>query len=312
MDPFEYMKTLTAMWSKGGAALWSAQQSMFLDMAEQAGRATGVDGAAGAAPMQLPDMAGLEKAGQDFARLWSSALEVSKAATRHLQSGSAPSPVVTEMVGKMFDPRLWFASNDNMDEALNRMAEGPRLADLWITERKIAAVFSAWVRLRERNLEHNRIMLEAWTRAAEVFTKTMKEKSDKDEAFESWRDMMTAWVEIANKTLLETQRTEPYLVSQRELLKASTALRLAQQEVAEFYSEMFGYPTRAELDDVHKTVTELRRELRALKRQAGGIKQRVEPKTEPAMLARETPEAPSIDKLAASGSDLHGQGMKSQ
>ena len=29
---------------------------------------------------------------------------------------------------------------------------------------------------------------------------------------------------------------------------------------------MFGYPTRAELDDVHKTVTELRRELRAFKR----------------------------------------------
>jgi hypothetical protein len=44
-------------------------------------------------------------------------------------------------------------------------------------------------------------------------------------------------------------------------------LRLAQQEVAEYYSEMFGYPSRAELDDVHKTVTELRRELRALKRE---------------------------------------------
>ncbi|MFC6776304.1 poly(R)-hydroxyalkanoic acid synthase subunit PhaE [Methylobacterium gregans] len=29
---------------------------------------------------------------------------------------------------------------------------------------------------------------------------------------------------------------------------------------------MFGYPTRSELDDLHKTVTELRRELRALKR----------------------------------------------
>ncbi|HEX2725487.1 MAG TPA: poly(R)-hydroxyalkanoic acid synthase subunit PhaE, partial [Beijerinckiaceae bacterium] len=35
----------------------------------------------------------------------------------------------------------------------------------------------------------------------------------------------------------------------------------------ESYGEMFGHPTRAELDDVHKTVTELRRELRALKRQ---------------------------------------------
>ena len=51
------------------------------------------------------------------------------------------------------------------------------------------------------------------------------------------------------------------------MLKASTDLRLAQRELAEYYSEMFGYPTRAELDDVHKTVTELRRELRALKRE---------------------------------------------
>jgi hypothetical protein len=49
-------------------------------------------------------------------------------------------------------------------------------------------------------------------------------------------------------------------------MKASSDLRLAQQELAAFYSEMFGYPTRTELDDVHKTVTELRRELRASKR----------------------------------------------
>ena len=39
--------------------------------------------------------------------------------------------------------------------------------------------------------------------------------------------------------------------------KASSELRLAQQELAAFYSEMFGYPTRTELDDVHRTVTEL-------------------------------------------------------
>ena len=37
------------------------------------------------------------------------------------------------------------------------------------------------------------------------------------------------------------------------MLKASTDLRLAQQEMAAFYSEMFGYPTREELDDVHRT-----------------------------------------------------------
>ena len=80
------------------------------------------------------------------------------------------------------------------------------------------------------------------------------------------RAFLTIWGETANEVLLETQRSDEFLETQREVLKASTDLRLAQRTIAEFYSEMFGYPTRAELDDVHKAVTELRRELRALKR----------------------------------------------
>jgi hypothetical protein len=61
------------------------------------------------------------------------------------------------------------------------------------------------------------------------------------------------------------------LKSQRETLKASTDLRLAQRSVAEFYAEMFGYPTRAELDDVHKSITELRREVRTDRRRRAPV-----------------------------------------
>jgi hypothetical protein len=103
-------------------------------------------------------------------------------------------------------------------------------------------------------------------RAAGSFAKTLNEKADRKETLGSWREVLALWVDTANTALLETQRSEQYLQSQRELLKASTDLRLAQQEVAAFYSEVFGYPTRAELDDVHRSVTELRRELRALER----------------------------------------------
>jgi class III poly(R)-hydroxyalkanoic acid synthase PhaE subunit len=155
---------------------------------------------------------------------------------------------------------------DGMDQALQRMAEGPRLADLWDTERKMLNVFNAWTALRQRSLEHNTVMLEAWLKAAGKFAKDLNETTDRKEALGSWRELLALWVETANTALLETQRSDAYLKSQREILKASTDLRLAQQEIAAFYSEMFGYPTRAELDDVHRTVTELRRELRALQR----------------------------------------------
>jgi hypothetical protein len=73
-------------------------------------------------------------------------------------------------------------------------------------------------------------------------------------------------VETANRVLLETQRSDPFLQSQAAMIRASTDLRMAQQELVEHFGKQYGFPTRAELDDVHRTVTELRRELRTLRR----------------------------------------------
>jgi len=263
MDPFEYMQKMTSLWSQGGAAMLSAQRAMLEKRTEQAANSDRAEGEPAKAALGLAD---LKSAGEDFAKAWDSALQASKAATQHFKDGTGPSPFFAEMLGKMFDPRYWLSSGDNMDEALNRMAEGPRFADLWVIERKFSAVFTAWTSLRRRNLAHNQIMLEAWIRATEQFSKTMAEQDAGGAASKSWKDMAATWVEIANKTLLETQRTEPYLASQRELLNASTALRLAQQELTDFYGEVFGYPTRTELDDVYKAVTELKREFRAERR----------------------------------------------
>jgi hypothetical protein len=78
------------------------------------------------------------------------------------------------------------------------------------------------------------------------------------------------WTETANRVLLEMQRSEAFLEVQALMIRASTELRIAQHDLVEFYGERYGFPTRRELDDVHKTVTELRRELRALRRASAG------------------------------------------
>jgi hypothetical protein len=264
MEPRDYMRELAALWTRGGAELAAAQQKMFLDAAAQ--MAKGMP--AMAAPRFSPDSdsEAFAAAGNAFRSLWASALDVSATLTRALQKGEQPDPVATEMLGKIFDPRTWFAATDSMDESLNRLAEGPRLADLWDIERKFLAVFNAWVALRRRGLEHHTVMLEAWMQAAGAFATRLNAMADATES-RSPRELMALWVETANAVMLETQRSDAYLQTQRELVKTSTDLRLAQREVGEFYSEMFDAPTRAELDDVHRTVTELKRELRALRRE---------------------------------------------
>jgi class III poly(R)-hydroxyalkanoic acid synthase PhaE subunit len=269
MNPFEHMQSLADLWGKSGKAFATAQQGLFSGMADVMAKAAGTGDKASFQAF-TPDTQGFEAARQDFSKLWSSASELSAALTKNLQGADQANPLMAEMLAKIFDPRGWFSATNEVDQTLQRMVEGPRLADLWNVERKFIAVFNAWVAMRRHGLEHNTVMLEAWLKAAGAFAKTLNERAERGETFESSREVMALWVETANEVLLEAQRSDAFLKTQRDLLKASTDLRLAQQELAEFYSEMFGYPTRTELDDVHKTVTELRRELRAFKRESRG------------------------------------------
>lgn len=264
MNPFDNAKGMGDLWSRGAQSFVDTQRNLFEAMTQgmSAQKAEG-------APRPMPDAQSFQAAQAAFQQAWTNAQSVSAAFTKSLGGeGEKPDPIAAQIMAKIFDPRGWLSATSEVDEALNRMAEGPRLADLWSVERKFGELMTAWLALRRRNLEHNTVMLEAWSAAAGQFSKAVNERAEKGEPLESARALMALWVEIANDSLLETQRGEGFLKSQRDTLKASTDLRLAQQEIGEYYSTMFGYPTRAELDDVHKTVTELRREVRTLARAA--------------------------------------------
>lgn len=292
VTPFDYMKTMAELWGRGGSDFAAAQQKFLAQM----GNATS-DSAPTTALPGMFDVQALAQANGAYAKAWSSALEMSETISRNMQGGEKQDPAVKELLGKIFDPRAWFSGGSGMDQALLRMAEGPRLADAGDTERKMLTLFNAWTALRRRSVEHNTVMLDAWLQASGSFTKVLNERADRNETLGSWRDVLALWVETANTALLETQRSEPYLESQREMLKASTELKLAQQDVAKFYSEMFGYPTREELDDVHRTVTELRRELRALQRKSRGARKPAEA-AQQAPPAAPTPPDPNTNALA--------------
>jgi hypothetical protein len=52
------------------------------------------------------------------------------------------------------------------------------------------------------------------------------------------------------------------------------ASRAAERELVEIGAKAADMPTRAELDDVHKTLHAVKRELRALQRQLAGAEQK--------------------------------------
>jgi hypothetical protein len=264
---------------------WTAQGQSFMQAQQQAGKAI-ADGIQALASGTMPEVpaetsataADLARATQSLTALWSAATALSAALMKMTPVGGvSPDPATAGTTARdamveatfrnMIDPHHWMAGLGEMDEVLGRMAEGPRLADLWEVERRYARVLQAWMVVRRRNLEHNAVVLEAWLKAGRQFGEELAGLANSGEQPPDAKATLALWTETANKQLLETQHAEPFLVTQAAMIRATTDLRVAQQELVEHFGNQYGFPTRTELDDVHRSVTEMRRELRAMRRE---------------------------------------------
>jgi hypothetical protein len=210
----------------------------------------------------------LAQASEALMQLWSAASSMSSELSSMLTKyvGGRDDGAAAAVLERIADPRHWLAGTGELDDVVARMAEGPRLADLWDLERRYARVIRSWTQLRRRTLEHNRVVLEAWLKAGRRFTEELAGHAGADGRPLESKRAFALWTEVANRELLQTQRSEPFLASQREMIRASTELRMAQQELVEHFGKQYGFPTRTELDDVHRSVTEMRRELRRMRR----------------------------------------------
>ena len=197
-----------------------------------------------------------------WADLWQSFVESSKQMTDAWSSSMAPF-----MLARLLEQPAGFAVGNEMSEAIEKMAQGPRLADVWDIDRKMALVFGAWMEMRQRLASYNAVTAAPWTEASKRFMDAMSAATGGNNPLPNWREAFAKWSEISNEELIRNQRTDGFLQAQKELLQSGLKLRSRQDDVAEAASAMFGVPSRKDFDEVTRQLTELRREVRALNRQ---------------------------------------------
>ena len=249
------LQAMAEFWGQAGRVAMQAQ--------EEAGRVF-ADALKAMPGQDAGTPAELALASKAMTELWNAASGMSGTLLSALKAaGASPDPTVEATFRAMADPRSWLTGMGGLDSALGRMADGARLADLWNAERQQARVMRAWLEVRRRGLEHNTVVLKAWMRAGEAFSSGLPGRDHPD-----GRAMLAMWTETANRVLLDTQRSPAFLQTQAAMIRAGTELRMAQRDLAEHWAGHFDMPTRTEVDDVHRTLTELRREVRALRREA--------------------------------------------
>ena len=133
-------------------------------------------------------------------------------------------------------------------------------------DRKLALAFAAWIDLRTRLASYNAVASAPWTEASRKFMEEMSKGKEGAQA-PGWRDVFAKWAEISNQELIKNQRTDAFLKAQKELLQAALEYRSRQNDVSDAISAVFDLPTRRDFDEVTRQLTELRREVRALRRE---------------------------------------------
>jgi polyhydroxyalkanoate synthase subunit PhaE len=263
MSEPDYTKFFADLWTNSGAAITAAQQAMIKDLAGK----MAIPG-----PMMLPFQAfsannpNLQSTADAFQKLIVAWKDLPSAMSS--EDGKPADHLTAALLQRIFDPREWLKATGFMDETVQRLAEGPQFADFGHIEGKLVVLMTAWAQLRTASIEHQTHVLGAWTKAVTEFAAKLNEAASKGTSLGSRSDLVAIWVEIANRHQLEMQTMPVFLENQLKLLRASTDLRLAQQDLADLYGEVLGLPTRAEVDDLARMVSELRREVRASRRAA--------------------------------------------
>jgi polyhydroxyalkanoate synthesis regulator phasin len=192
--------------------------------------------------------------------------------TELLKDG-ASAPATPEALKDLFAPARWSGSGaGSLDAALRHVLEGPKYATLFDLDRNLLELQQLASRRDKDVAAFQAIVLKAWNTAFERFPAGAGKEGASPT---TWRAMADQWLRVVNDTLIESQRSEAFVKAQSRMLRSASDYRLQERKIAEAWCEAFHVPTRTEMDELQHTVTDLRRQLRAMQRaasSAAGIK----------------------------------------
>src|SRR5688500_14670608 len=193
---------------------------------------------------------------------------------------AGPGKVAGETLGRFLDPMsLALVGGSQVGETIRRLTEGPRFADLGTIERRMARVMELWFAVQHCARAYEAVVAGAWVEANKRFAAEYQERVRAGTAPTDPKEALKLWLDMANRTLLETHRSERFLTAQGELLRHGMDFLLAEREMVESLVEPAGLPTRTELDEVHGSVQELKRRVRTLEKTTAAAQEAEEPST---------------------------------
>jgi hypothetical protein len=123
-----------------------------------------------------------------------------------------------------------------------------------------------------KNIEYQNMMYATGLAAFEKVVATTGEKIKAGEEITKFDEFFDLWVKVNEKTYYALFQTEDFSKMQGELLEASLNVRKHFFKLMELYLYDFPIALRSEMDDLYKTVYEMKKKVKNLEKQLGEVR----------------------------------------
>lgn len=158
---------------------------------------------------------------------------------------------------------------DLYQRSLGNFVQAPSLGQNREINAKLMSGFDAWTKLYKATSDYQVVIADVQIRSFDALMKKLVELAEKGQKVENWRDFQRIWSQVADDVFAEAFQVEKNLKLQGEFVNAMNAYRVYQQELMELYMKMLNAPIRSEVDEIHKNIYDLRKEVKELKKKLG-------------------------------------------
>lgn len=153
------------------------------------------------------------------------------------------------------------------DAMLGRLTQAPTFAHLWDFDQKLVGLMGAWTKLHAANGAYRALVARAWADAQHGAIRRASQKTSTGPSGTVKLDgnaTLDDWLLEVNDALLRLMRTDEYVKAQQQLLNAGMEMREQLRKIGDEVAQWFQLPCREEVDDLARSVADMRRQLRRI------------------------------------------------
>jgi class III poly(R)-hydroxyalkanoic acid synthase PhaE subunit len=133
-------------------------------------------------------------------------------------------------------------------------------------EETFAKGYAAWTNARQAMDEYQLLINEAWSGVMEEVLKDMMTRAEKGTPITTVRDLIKLWTGAADRSFDTVFRSDKYAEVQGKFVSTYMEYRVSEQAMMEAMLKYTHFPTRGEVDEAHRNIYELRKEVKLLKK----------------------------------------------